>query len=56
MPNLTESPAWMALRKHHREIAELRMRDLFAEDPERFGKFSLRLNDILFDFSKNLYS
>ena len=29
------------------------MRDLFASDPERFEKFSLRLDDILFDFSKN---
>ncbi len=29
------------------------MRDLFANDPERFDKLSLRLDDILFDFSKN---
>jgi len=29
------------------------MRDLFAEDPARFDKFSLHLDDILFDFSKN---
>ncbi len=30
------------------------MRDMFAEDPERFDKFSLKLNDILFDYSKNI--
>jgi glucose-6-phosphate isomerase len=29
------------------------MRDLFARDPERFERFSLRLGDILFDYSKN---
>jgi glucose-6-phosphate isomerase len=29
------------------------MRDLFAQDPKRFEKFSLRFNDILLDFSKN---
>jgi glucose-6-phosphate isomerase len=29
------------------------MRDLFASDPERFEQFSLRLGDILFDYSKN---
>lgn len=29
------------------------MRDLFAADPQRFERFSLRLDDILFDFSKN---
>jgi glucose-6-phosphate isomerase len=29
------------------------MRELFASDPQRFEKFSLRTGDILFDYSKN---
>jgi len=29
------------------------MRDLFANDPDRFQKFSVRFQDILLDFSKN---
>ncbi len=29
------------------------MRDLFAQDPQRFERFSLRMGDILFDYSKN---
>ncbi len=29
------------------------MRDLFATDPQRFKRFSLRLGDILLDNSKN---
>ena len=29
------------------------MRELFAGDPRRFERFSLRLGDILFDYSKN---
>ena len=29
------------------------MRDLFREDPDRAGRFSLTLGDLLFDFSKN---
>jgi glucose-6-phosphate isomerase len=29
------------------------MRDLFARDPERFAKFSVRWEGILFDYSKN---
>jgi glucose-6-phosphate isomerase len=29
------------------------MRDLFAQDPRRFQRFSLRFGDMLFDFSKN---
>lgn len=30
------------------------MRDLFAQDPDRFQKFSIRLDEILFDYSKNI--
>ena len=29
------------------------MQDLFAEDPRRFEKFSIRFNDIIVDYSKN---
>ena len=29
------------------------MRDLFANDPKRFEKYSFHLDDILFDFSKH---
>ena len=29
------------------------MRTLFAEDPERFERFSIRLDDLLFDYSKH---
>ena len=53
MGNLKESPAWQALREHYEDIRDLHMRDLFASDPDRFEKFSLKLGDILFDYSKN---
>jgi glucose-6-phosphate isomerase len=53
MSALTNSPAWKALLKHQQEMAEVHMRDLFAHDPRRFERFSLRLGDILFDYSKN---
>jgi glucose-6-phosphate isomerase len=53
LTDLTTSPAWLALSAHHKEAAQLHMRDLFNLDPQRFEKFSLRLDDILFDFSKN---
>jgi glucose-6-phosphate isomerase len=46
-------PAWQALSHHQQEIGDLHMRDLFAADPQRFERFSLRFHDILFDFSKN---
>jgi len=50
---MTTLPAWKALQEHYEEVAHVHMRDLFASDPERFEKFSLRLDDILFDYSKN---
>ncbi len=53
MSQLTESPAWQALRAHHAEIEPLQMRDLFAQDAQRFETFSLRYEDILLDVSKN---
>jgi len=53
MSSLTESPAWQALAAHRREIDATPMRSLFAADPGRFERFSLRLGDLLFDYSKN---
>jgi len=53
MGELEKTAAWQALVQHQRQIAGLHMRDLFAADPQRFGRFSLRLGKILFDYSKN---
>ncbi|MCB0029939.1 MAG: glucose-6-phosphate isomerase, partial [Anaerolineales bacterium] len=53
MSSLTQLPAWQAIQEHQHLMAGIHMRDLFAADPERFAKFSLQLDDILFDFSKN---
>ena len=50
--SLTQSPAWLALQAHHAGMAQQHLRDLFQQDPRRFEKFSLMLNDILLDFSK----
>jgi glucose-6-phosphate isomerase len=51
--DISQSLSWKALEQHQRAIAPLLMRDLFAQDPERFARFSLRLGDLLLDFSKN---
>ena len=53
MPELTRLPAWLALQKHFQTVEKLHLRDLFAADPQRFDTFSLRLDDILFDYSKH---
>jgi glucose-6-phosphate isomerase len=53
LKELTSLSAWKTLEEHYQEVGSLPMRDLFARDPERFDRFSLRLEDILFDYSKN---
>jgi len=46
--------AFEDLRAHHWEMKGQRLRDLFAEDPQRFRHFSVNLDDLLLDYSKNL--
>jgi glucose-6-phosphate isomerase len=53
MPTLTDSASWRSLKRHQRAVRRLHMRDLFAKDPARFKRFSLRFEDILLDYSKN---
>jgi glucose-6-phosphate isomerase len=53
MSAVTSLPAWQNLEKHYAAIKSTAMRDLFAQDPERFKKFSLHFGGIFFDFSKN---
>lgn len=54
MSKLTDMASWKALAAHAKDMKKLHMRDLFAQDSERFDKYSLKLNDILVDYSKNL--
>jgi glucose-6-phosphate isomerase len=53
MKVLTDLPQWQALSAHYAQVKDLHMRDLFAADADRFERFSLKLNDVLFDYSKN---
>ncbi len=52
--NPTTTLAWQALQQHFNLFEQVQMKDLFFNDPERFDKFSLQLEDILFDYSKNI--
>jgi len=49
----TTTKAWESLGSHFQRMKKVRMKDLFAEDPRRFEKFSLRFQDLLVDYSKN---
>ena len=53
MENLTDLPAWQALLTHKKQTENIQMRDLFAQEKNRFESFHLRFNDILLDYSKN---
>lgn len=50
----TELSSWKALQTHATHIKPTHLKNLFATDQERFGKFSIQLPHILFDYSKNL--
>jgi len=53
MAALTTLPVWQKLCQHQKSMVSIHMRDLFAADKNRFDKYSLKLDDILFDFSKH---
>ena len=54
MSELTQTAAWKKLAAHAEEMKKVHMRDLFADDPQRFDKFSLHFGDTLVDYSKNI--
>ena len=54
--NPTTTQAWQLLKDHFSEMENTHMRDLFKKDPERFKKFSTQVDDIVFDYSKNVIS
>ncbi|MGE0101597.1 MAG: glucose-6-phosphate isomerase [Blastocatellales bacterium] len=52
--SLKSLPAWGGLEMHHSKIGGSSIKDLFAADPERAGRFVVRHEDIYFDYSKNI--
>ncbi len=55
LPNINpaQTQSWQKLAAHHKKIESVRMKDLFAADPDRFNNFSYQFKDILVDCSKN---
>jgi len=51
--DFTQTSSYKYLVDHYITLNEKSLKDLFAEDPARFEKFSILFNDILLDFSKN---
>ena len=54
--NPIETTAWQKLEEIHFESDATHMKELFAQDSKRFEKYSLKFEDILLDYSKNILS
>ncbi|SDH31914.1 glucose-6-phosphate isomerase [Vibrio xiamenensis] len=53
--NPTQTQAWKALTAHFETAQDMELKDLFAQNPQRFDQYSARFGaDILVDYSKNL--
>jgi glucose-6-phosphate isomerase len=50
---ISESPEWQALSEHHRDVGDVHLRDLFADDPGRGQDLTCRAGDLYLDYSKN---
>jgi glucose-6-phosphate isomerase len=55
LPNInpTTTTAWQQLTHHFDQLKNVHIKDLFAQDAYRYQQFSLQLEDILLDYSKN---
>jgi glucose-6-phosphate isomerase len=52
-PPLPERAAWQALATHHRKIAGVHLRTLFADDPRRGERLAAEAAGLYLDYSKN---
>src|SRR5690606_42157110 len=55
LPNIdfTSTEAYRKLVARYEILKDKNIKDLFQEDPYRFEKYSVMLDDLLFDYSKN---
>ncbi len=51
--NPLKTKSWSELKKHFNEIKSQTISQFFANDSNRFKKFSIKFGDLLLDFSKN---
>jgi glucose-6-phosphate isomerase len=49
----TTTLSWPRLQQHYEQIKDIHMKTWFAQEPDRFERFSMAFNDILVDFSKH---
>ena len=54
MSSLTQSPEWLKIEQNKKRLEQLTILDLFSQDQNRAHDFSLKFNDLFFDYSKNI--
>ncbi|MCJ8274122.1 MAG: glucose-6-phosphate isomerase, partial [Psychrosphaera sp.] len=54
MTTRTQLPVWQQLQQHALQMQACHMKTLFDEDADRFNGFSIKLPQLLLDYSKNL--
>ena len=55
-PAFTAAPAYQALLSHYDQAQHWSMRDLFAQEPTRFSRYSLEAAGLFLDYSKNRFT
>jgi glucose-6-phosphate isomerase len=50
----TTTTAWKKIKQHAKKMSTVHMKELFAEEPDRYKKYAFCFNDIVIDFSKNI--
>ncbi|AWV47140.1 glucose-6-phosphate isomerase [Mycobacterium leprae Kyoto-2] len=53
IPDITATPAWDALRRHHDEIGATHLRQFFADNPNRGRELVITVGDLYIDYSKH---
>ncbi len=53
IPDISATPAWDALRKHHDQNKDLHLRQIFADDPDRGRDLTVTVGDLYIDYSKH---
>ena len=50
---IDQTPEWEALQRHHRQLGEVHLRELFAADPARGETMTCEAGDLYLDWSKH---
>ena len=50
---LNQRPAWKSLGTHYKNIQKIHLRELFADDPKRGERLTVKAAGLFLDYSKN---